>query len=103
MSTTAPTRVTDLARRHRLDINTVADPGTGYAQLLGIEEAKLVIDLETTSDRVYEDGGAMREEAIGYSWRIEGKLKNSKNAAGTSRDAVHTFLRTKFLAMRTAA
>lgn len=103
MTTTAPTRVTDLARRYRLDINTVADPGTGYVQLMGVEEAKLVIDLRTTSDETYEDDGAMREEVTGYAWRVEGKLKNSLNAAGTSRDVVHAFLRTKHLALRTAA
>lgn len=103
MSTTAPTRVTDLARNYRIDVNTVADPGTGYAQLIGIEEAKLVVDFETTADRTYDSGGAMSEEVLGYSWRIEGKLKNSLNAAGTSRNTVHAFLRTKHLALRTAA
>lgn len=97
MSTTAPSRITDLAYNYRLDINTVADPGTGYAQLLGIEEAKFIPDLETTPDRTYDDRGAMREEVIGSSWRIEGKLKNSLNAAGTSRNVVHVFLRDKFL------
>lgn len=103
MSTTAPTRVTDLARNYRLDCNTTADPGTNYEQLPGVEEMKLIIEMETTPDRTYEDAGAMREEVVGYSWRIEGKIKNSLNAAGTSRNSVHAFLRTKFLALRTAA
>lgn len=103
MATTAPTRVTDLARNHRLDINTATDPATNYSQLFGREEAKLIIEPETTSDRTYEDNGAMREEVIGYSWRIELKLKNSLNAAGTSRDTVHAFLLTKFLLLLTQA
>lgn len=103
MTTTAPTRLTDLSRNYRLDINIAADPGTNYAQLLGIEEAKFIPDLETTPDRVYEDDGAMAEEVIGYSWRIEGKLKNSLNLAGTSRNNVHAFLRTKFLALFTGS
>lgn len=103
MSTTAPTRVTDLARRHRLDINTVADPGTGYVQLMGVEEAKLVEEPRTVADEVYEDDGAMREAVTGYSWRIEVKLKHSLNLAGTSRDTVHAFIRAKFIALRSAS
>lgn len=103
MATTAPTRVTDLARNYTLDVNTAADPATNYAELIGKEEAKLIVDLETTPDRTYEDDGAMREEVIGYSWRIELKVKNSLNQAGTSRNAVHAFLLAKFLQLLTMA
>lgn len=97
MSTTPSERVSDVARRWRLDINTVADPGTGYEQCLGIEEWKHVIELRTTSDEVYEDGGADSEEVTGYGWRAEVKLKLSLDETGTSRDPVHAFLRTRFL------
>lgn len=104
MSTTAPTRQTDLARRWRVDINTVADPGTGYAQLLGTEDVKPIhMEPRTVSDETYDDGGALREEVTGYAWRLEIKLKLSLDAAGTSRDPVHAFLRTKHLATRTNA
>lgn len=101
MATTAPSRITDLAYNYRLDVNTAADPSTNYAEVIGKEEAKLIIDPETTPDRTYEDNGAMREEVIGYSWRVELKLKNSLNAAGTSRNTVHAFMRTKFLQLLT--
>lgn len=103
MSTTPVTRVTDLARRHRLDIDTAIYPASSYSQLMGVEECKLVEELRTVSDEVHEDDGAAREEVTGYAWRIEMKLKNSLNLAGTSRDAVHAFLRTKFIALRTSA
>jgi hypothetical protein len=103
MATTPTTRVTNLARRMRLDANTVADPGTGYAQVMGIEEAKLVETRRTEDDEAYEDGGAAREAVTGYSWQIELKLDYSTNLAGTAVDTVHAFLRTKWAATRAAS
>lgn len=104
MSTTAPTRRTDLARRWVIDINTVADPGTGYERLLGVEDFKPVHpEFRIVSDETNADLGAMREDVTGYSWRHEIKLKLSLNLDGTSRNSVHQFLRNKYLAMRTGS
>lgn len=104
MSTTAPTRRTDLARRWVIDINTVADPGTGYERLLGVEDFKPIHpEYRIVSDETNTDLGAMREDVTGYSWRHEIKLKLSLNLDGTSRNAVHQFLRNKYLAMRTGS
>lgn len=97
MSTTAPTRVTDLSRHYLVEVNTAADPGTNYEALDGREDTKLIIEPRTFADESNEDGGAMREESSGYSWRLEVVYKNSLNALGTSRDAVHAFIRSKFL------
>lgn len=103
MATTPTTRVTQLARRMRLDINTVADPGTGYVQLFGVEEAKLSETRRTEDDEAYEDGGAAREAVTGYSWQLDVKLDYSTNLAGTAVDTVHAFLRTKWVATRGAS
>lgn len=96
MATTPTTRVTALARRMRVDIDTATYPTVNYQQLMGIEELKLVEELRTEGDETYEDEGAMREAVTGYAWRIEAKIKHSTNAAGTSIDTVHAFLRTMF-------
>lgn len=100
MATTPSTRVTTLGRDWRLDINTVADPGTGYAELMGREDAKLIEEFRTTDDEVHEDGGAGSDEVTGYRWRIEVELKYSMNQAGTARDPVQKFVRGKYLGMR---
>lgn len=100
MATTPTTRVTDLARRYRLDVDMGTYPTVNYQQLIGIAAAKLIEELRTVDDETYDDSGAMREEVTGYQWRIEGRLKNSLNAAGTSRNAVHAFLRAKFDALK---
>jgi hypothetical protein len=100
MATTPTTRVTDLARRMRVDIDLGVYPAVSYQQLLGIFDLKLIEELRTVDDETYEDGGAMREAVTGYNWRIEAKVKFSTNAARTVVDSVHAFLRTKFAAAR---
>lgn len=96
MATTPTTRVTQLARSHRLDIDTATYPASNYEQCLGIEDLKLVEEIRTEEDEQYTDGGAMRETNTGYSWRLEGKLAYSTNLAGTSVNTVHAFLRSAF-------
>lgn len=96
MATTPTTRVTALARRMRVDIDTAVYPLSQYQQLLAIQELKLIEELRTSDDESYEDSGAMREAVTGYAWRLEGKLLHSTNAAGSAIDTVHAFLRTKF-------
>lgn len=103
MATTPTTRVTELARTHRLDIDTATYPAINYQQLMGVEEAKLLEELRTEDDEVYDDTGAMREEVTGYNWRVEAKIAWSTNLAGTAIDAVQAFLRTQFKALRTSA
>ena len=103
MATTPTTRVTILARKYRIDIDTAAYPTVSYAQLMGVEDAKLVETLRTEEDEAYEDGGADRDAVTGYSWQIELKLALSTNLAGTTLDTVHNFLRTKFVALRSAS
>lgn len=100
MATTPTTRVTALARRYRLDIDTGTYPATNYAQLMGVEDAKLIEELRTEDDEMYEDGGAGRDAVTGYRWRIEAKLAFSTNPAGTALDTVHAFLRAMFVAAR---
>lgn len=100
MATTPTTRVTALARRHRIDIDTATYPASSYSQLMGVEDAKLVEERRVEEDEMYEDDGALREAVTGYSWRIEAKLAYSTNAAGTVLDTVHAFLRSKFKATR---
>lgn len=96
MATTPTTRVTALARRIRVDIDTATYPASQYQQLLGRQDVKLIEELRTVDDESYEDGGAMREAVTGYNWRLEIKLLHSTNVAGTSIDTVHAFLRTMF-------
>lgn len=96
MATTPPTRVTNLARDHRTDIDTATFPAVNYEQLIGIEDLKLIEDVRVEDDETYADEGAMRETNTGYAWRIEGKLALSTNLAGTSMNAVHAFLRAQF-------
>ncbi len=104
MATTPTDRVTQLARRFRLDIDTATYPASLYQQLMGIEEIKPIIgDLRTQDDETYADDGAAREQVTGYSWRIEAKIKHSVNAAGTSIDPVHAFLYSKFLLARNSS
>ena len=103
MPTTPTTRVTALARRMRVDIDTATYPASQYQQLMGMQEVKLVEELRTEGDEAYEDDGAAREQVTGYSWRLEIKLLHSKNAAGSALDAVHRFLRTKFEAAKLGA
>lgn len=102
MSTNPTTRVTDLARRFRLDIDTATYPAVSYQQLLGVQEAKLIEELRKTPDETYDDNGAMRQAVTGYSWRIELKIKYSKNPAGTSRDTIQAFIRSKHKALRSS-
>lgn len=103
MATTPTSRVTVLARKFRIDIDTGTFPTVAYNQLLGIEDMKLIEDPRTEDDEAYDDLGFMREAVTGWSWRIEGKLMLSTNAAGTTLDTVHTFLRTKFTNLRTTS
>lgn len=96
MATTPTTRVTQLARSHRIDIDLGVSPAVNYQQLVGIDEAKLVEELRVEDDEGYNDAGAMRETNTGYSWRIELKLAFSTNLAQSAVDTVHAFLRTQF-------
>jgi len=102
MATTPTTRVTTLARTHRIDIDTGTYPAVNYAQLIGIEDLKLIEDVRVEDDEMYENAGAMRETNIGYGWRIEGKLAYSTNLAGSAVETVHAFLRTRFKGHRAA-
>lgn len=101
MATTPTTRVTSLARSHRLDVDTGTYPAVNYEQVMGIEDLKLIEEIRTEEDEVYDDNGALRETNTGYSWRLEGKLAFSTNLAGTSVDTVHAFLRNRFKMHRT--
>lgn len=103
MATTPTTRVTELARTHRLDIDTATYPTVTYQQLMGVEEVKLLEELRTEDDEVHDDNGAMREEVTGYNWRIEAKIAWSTNLAGTAIDTVQAFLRSQFKALRTSS
>jgi len=103
MATEPTTRVTVLSRKYRIDIDTGTSPTVSYNQCMGIEEAKLIETLRTEDDEAYEDGGAAREAVTGYSWQIELKLAYSTNLAGTALDTVHAFLRSKFVALRSAS
>lgn len=96
MATTPTTRVTRLARSHRLDIDTATYPASQYEQLFGVEDLKLIEELRVEEDETYSDDGAMRETNTGYSWRLEIKLAYSTNLAQSAVDTVHAFLRTKF-------
>ncbi|WP_433793938.1 phage tail tube protein [Actinoplanes sp. CA-252034] len=102
MATTPTTRVTALARRERIDIDTGAYPASLYQQLMGKQEVKLIEELRTEDGETYEDEGAAREDVTGYNWRLEIKIFFSKNAAGTAVDPVHRFLREKFEAAKTS-
>lgn len=101
MATTPTTRVTNLARTHRLDIDTGTYPTSSYSQVIGLEDLKLVEDPRTEDDEVYDNAGAMRETNTGYSWRLEAKLAFSTNLAGTLLDPNHAFMRTQFKKLRT--
>lgn len=96
MATTPTTRVTGLARSHRLDIDIATYPSVNYQQCLGIEDLKLVEELRTEADEPYDSNGAMRETNTGYAWRLEGKLAYSTNLDGTLLNEVHAFLRNQF-------
>ena len=103
MATTPTTRVTQLARTHRLDIDTATFPASEYQQLFGLEDLKLIEERRVEEDEMYEDAGAMREAVIGYNWRIELKMARSTNLAGDTVDAVQAFLRTRFKATRSTS
>lgn len=102
MATTPTTRVTSLARSHRLDVDTAVSPAVNYEQVIGQEDLKLIEELRTEEDEMQNDGGALRETNTGYSWRLELKLAYSTNLAGSAVNAVHSFLRTKFKLHRSA-
>ncbi len=103
MATTPTTRVTQLARSHRIDLDTATYPASSYFQLIGVEELKLTETLRTEDDEAYEDGGAARDAVTGYSWQLEVKLAYSTNLTGTTLDTIHSFLRSKFVALRSAS
>jgi hypothetical protein len=103
MATTPPDRVTALARRYRLDIDTATFPAVAYTQLIAVEDGKLIEERRVEEDEAYEDAGAMREAVTGYNWRIEAKIALSTNLAGAPLNTVHAFLRTKWKATRTAS
>lgn len=103
MATTPNTRVTALARRMRVDIDTATYPASLYQELMGKQEVKLIEELRVENDESYEDDGAAREVVTGYNWRVEVKLLFSTNAAGTAVDTVHRFLRTKFELAKTGS
>jgi hypothetical protein len=103
MATTPTTRVTQLARRYRIDIDTATFPASDYVQLVGVEDAKLIEERRVEDDETYDDAGAMREAVTGYNWRIELKLAYSTNLAGSTLDTVHAFLRSKFKATRASS
>jgi len=100
MATTPTTRVTQLARSHRIDLDTAIYPASAYNQLFGVEEAKLIEEMRTEEDEMYSDAGAMRETNTGYNWRLEIKLAYSTNLAQTAVDTVQAFLRAQFKAHR---
>lgn len=102
MATTPTTRVTSLARSHRLDIDLGTYPAVQYDQAFGLEDLKLIEEPRVEEDEMYDDDGAMRETNTGYAWRLEGKLAYSMNLAGTAIDPVHAFLRTRFKGHRTS-
>lgn len=101
MATTPTTRVTNLSRSHRTDIDTGVYPTVSYLELVGIEDLKLVEEPTVEADNPYENAGAMRETNTGYAWRLEGKLAFSTNLAGTLLDPGHAFLRAQFKKLRT--
>jgi hypothetical protein len=101
MATTPTTRVTTLARSHRLDVDTATYPAVSYVQAYGIEDLKLVEEMRVEEDEMHSDDGAMRETNTGYSWRLEAKLAYSTNLAGSAIDTVHAFLRNQFKLHRT--
>jgi hypothetical protein len=103
MATTPTTRVTQLARRYRIDIDTATFPASNYQQLFGVEDAKLIEERRVDDDETYDDAGAMREAVVGYSWRIELKLAYSTNLAGDTLDAIHMFLRNAFKGTRASS
>ncbi|MFF0721347.1 phage tail tube protein [Micromonospora sp. NPDC003816] len=99
---TQPTdRTTLLARRLRVDIDMGTFPAVNYQELVGRRELNPISETRAQDDEGYEDDGAAREATTGYSWRLELKLSHSTNAAGTSLNPVHAFLRQKHLLAQT--
>lgn len=98
MATTPTDRVTMLARRLRVDIDTATYPASQYQQLKGIYELNPIIEPRVQDDETYDDEGWMREATTGGQWRIEAKFKHSTGADGETLDPVQAFLRSKFLA-----
>lgn len=100
MATTPTDRVTALARRFRVEVDTATYPASQYQQIRGLQELKLVEELRVQSGETYDDAGAAREDVTGYGWRLEMKILRSLNAAGTSLDPVHAFLESRFHAAK---
>ncbi|BAL85464.1 hypothetical protein AMIS_2440 [Actinoplanes missouriensis 431] len=102
MAATPTTRVTALARRYRIDLNTGTWEARSWQELIGKQEVTLVEEIRTEADETHEDNGFYRETGTGVSWRIEAKIFFSKNAAGTAVHPVHRFLRDKYEAGKQA-
>ncbi|XTZ18191.1 phage tail tube protein [Micromonospora echinospora] len=98
MATTPADRVTMLARRLRVDIDTATYPASQYQRLKGIYELNPIIEPRTQDDETYDDEGWMREATTGGQWRIEASFKHSTGADGETLDPVQAFLRRQFLA-----
>lgn len=96
MATTPTTRVTDLSRRHQVDVDTANYPASLYEKIPAVFDLKLIEDLRTSDDETNDDDGYMRELVTGVNMRLEGKIKWSKNSAQTAFNSVHMFLRAKF-------
>lgn len=97
MATTPTDRVTMLARRLRVDIDTATYPASQYQQLRGIYELNPIIEPRVQDDETYDDEGWLREATTGGQWRIELKFKHSTAADGETLDPVQAFLRSKFM------
>jgi len=98
VATTPTDRVTMLARRLRVDIDTATYPASQYQQLRGIYELNPIIEPRVQDDETYDDEGWLREATTGGQWRIELKFKHSTGSDGETLDPVQAFLREKFLA-----
>lgn len=99
---TQPTdRVTLLARRLRVDIDTGTYPSVNYQELVGRRELNPISETRAQDDENYEDDGALREATTGYQWRLELKIAHSVDADGVSLNPVHAFLRQMHLLAQT--
>jgi IPT/TIG domain len=102
MPTTPTDRVTLLARRLRVDIDTATFPASNYQELIGKRELNPIIEGRTEDDEGYSDEGWMREASTGGNWRVEVKISHSTTADGVTINPVQAFLRTKFIAQVTS-
>ncbi len=97
--TSPTTDISLLARDLRIDIDTGTVPETPvWSQLMAVFDVKPIIELKTADDSANEDAGWDRDAIVGAGWRIELSIHHRKTAAGTSRNAVHKFIRDKYLA-----